>query len=299
MYLFICKINTFYVILIILMIEELHRFIQVAKNGNLTKTAERLFITQSALTQSIQRLEKHLGYKLFIHKGKNLHLTGEGAALLELGTRITSLWDKAKNIYDKQPSRPHYTIGVFDNAAIKLGNYFQQQKQQNTADIELIIQRSSKLISQLQFGILDVAICIVDKKNPISHNLILVETFVEELIPVSSKIFKENIKHIPFILYNKDSFSRQYIDDQFIKKGISPNVFAESTSVTFMKELAILGGGIALLPENIVRSEIKQKILKKQKLPIGFQRTYGIYITKQGPIQNDHMLIKQLIQSLK
>lgn len=281
------------------MIEELSRFIKTANNGNITKTAEKLFITQSALTQSIQRLEKELGTKLFSQKGKTLQLTIEGKAVVEIGTRIIDLWGKAKHVNAKQTTRPHYTIGAFDNAALKLGNYFQQQKQENTIDLELIIQRSNKLISQLQFGILDIAICVIDKKNPIPNDLLLLETFTEELIPASAKIFKEKIENIPFILYNKDSFSMQYIDDAFITSGVPPKIFAESTSVSFMKELAILGSGVALLPENIIKPELKQKLLKKQKLPIKFQREFGLYIQKNGKLQKDNLIIKELINHLK
>jgi len=280
------------------MIGELSRFIKTANTGNITKTAEKLFITQSALTQSIQRLEKELGTKLFSQKGKTLQLTPEGEAVVEIGTRIIDLWEKAKQVHDKQTIRPHYTIGTFDNAALKLGNYFQLQKQQNSLDLELIIQRSNKLISQLQFGILDIAICVIDKKNPISNDLLLLETFTEELIPVSAKIFKENIENIPFILYNKGSFSRQDIDDTFIKAGIAPKIFAESTSVSFMKELAILGSGVALLPENIIKAELKQKLLKKQKLPISWKREFGIFIAKDGRLQKDNQIIKELINHL-
>lgn len=281
------------------MIEELSRFIKTANNSNITKTAEKLFITQSALTQSIQRLEKELGTKLFSQKGKTLQLTTEGVAVVEIGTRIIDLWEKAKHVRGKQTTRPHYTIGAFDNAALKLGSYFQQQKQENSIDLELIIQRSNKLISQLQFGILDIAICVIDKKNPTPNDLLLLQTFTEELIPVSSKMFKEKIENIPFILYNKDSFSMQYIDDAFITSSVAPKIFAESTSVSFMKELAILGSGVALLPGNIIKAELKQKILKKQKLPITFQREFGLYIQKNGKLQKDNLIIKELINHLK
>lgn len=280
------------------MIEELYRFIQVANNGNLTKTAAKLFITQSALTQSIQRLEKQIGTKLFAQKGKSLQLTANGTAIVEIGTRIIDLWEKAKNTQARQALRPHYTIGIFDNAALKLGKYFQEQIQKNIIELELIIQTSNKLLSQLQLGILDIAICVIDKKNSTPHDLLLVQTFTEELIPVSSETFTGNLEHIPFILYNKDSLTRQYIDEKFTQKGISPKIFVESTSVTFMKELAALGSGVALLPKNLVYSELKQKTLKKQKLSLGWEREYGIYITKNGTLTKDHPIIKEIINNL-
>lgn len=280
------------------MIEELQRFINVANNGNLTKTAEKLFITQSALTQSIQRLEKQIGAKLFIHKGKSLQLTTDGKAVAEIGTKIIELWKKAKNPHARQITIPTYTIGTFDNAALKLGTYFQNVSATDKYRLELVIGTSHTLLSQLQLGTIDIAICVVDKKNPPPPNITLVETFQEELIPVSSKRFKQRLSEIPFILYNKESFTRQYIDDLFTKKGITPKIFAESTSVTFMKELAILGCGIALLPQNLVMGEIKQKTLKKQNIKFTLKREYGLYISKQGNFTKNDAVVKEIIERM-
>lgn len=281
------------------MVDELYRFIQVAKNGNLTKTAEKLFITQSALTQSIQRLEKQLGTKLFVQKGKALQLTNDGEAVIQIGTKILSLWEKAKDTKIRQAYRSSYTIGAFDNAALQLGNYFQKNLTTQDFHLELVIDTSQKLFSLLQLGILDVAVCVINKNIPTPKNLILVETFTEDLIPVSSKIFTEKIEHIPFILFVKDSHTRNQIDEVFVRKSIQPTIFAESTSITFMKKLAVLGSGVAFLPENEVRAELKQKLLKKQPLPFTVKRIFGIYIREDGTMQKDHQLLNDLIHNLK
>ena len=262
------------------MIEELRRFIQVAQNSNITQTAEQIFITQSALSQSIDRLEKELKTTLFIQKGKTIQLTSDGLAVLQIGTKILELWQKAKDPMVRQSTQPTFTIGAFDNAALRLGKYFQKCMQQNLFRLEIVIAPSHKLLSQLQLGVIDVAICIVDKKPLYNKNLELIKNYSEELIPVSAKIYKDKLEDIPFILYNQESFTRQYIDACFLTKSVSPQIFAESTSVTFMKELAMLGCGVALLPKNTVQIELQQKLLKKQKFPLIWQREYGIFIHK-------------------
>jgi len=280
------------------MITELNRFIQVAKNGNLTKTAESLFITQSALSQSIKRLENELGTKLFIQKSKTLHITQDGKTVSEIGGRIIELWEKLKTQGSQTFLKPTFTIGVFDNAAIKLGKYFQSNLKGNNHNLELIIDTSGKLLTKLQFGVLDLAISITDEKF-IDKNIILLKSFTEELIPVSANKFNGEIQSIPFILYNKSSNTRQQIDEAFIKQGIMPNIYAESTSVTFMKQLAILGSGIALLPKNLVDAELQQGILKRQRLPIAFQRKFGIYLHKNGRLAKNNLIVKDLIKNLK
>lgn len=281
------------------MIEELHRFILAAKEGNITKTAEKIFITQSALSQSIKRLESELGTKLFMQTGKQLQLTPDGEMVLTIGSKILQLWQNAKNPEIRKTARQTIAIGSFDNAALRLGKYVQDTISADTYTLELSINASGLLLKQLQWGIVDLAICVVNKSDTLHKSIVLIETFREELIPVTKKSFKGPLSHIPFILYNKGSHTRNQIDYTFQAKGIQPTIFAESTSTTFMKELAILGSGVALLPANFVASELAQNVLIKQKLPFRVEREYGLYIHNQSTLTKDHTIVKEICSILK
>jgi DNA-binding transcriptional LysR family regulator len=280
------------------MIEEIRRFVLVTKNGNLTKTAEQIFITQSALSQSIKRLEKELTTKLFQQKGKNLVLTDDGIAIQAIGERILTLWEKAKDPTRRKTTLPKYTIGAFDNAALRLGKYFQKTFSNESFQIEVTIGATGSLIKQLQLGLCDILICVVEDTQSPPANTELIETFTEKLIPVSSIKYSQPMEQIPFIVYNRGSLTRAQIDRVFTKAGITPKIFAESTSVTFMKELARLGCGVTLLPENFVKTDIQQGLLKKQKLNLNWERIYGIYVQKNGRITKDHQLIKDISKNL-
>ena len=291
--------NATYVILILLMIEELQRFVKTAERSNITKTAETLFITQSALSQSIQRLERVLGKQSFVQKGKHLQLTPDGKTVLTISNKLLKLWDTMKDPAVRNVYEPVYTIGLFDNAALRLGKYFQKNITDETYTFELLIDSSSQIIKNLALGVVDIAICVKDIKNVLPTNIVLLETFDETLVPVSSRKFEGTLSDIPFILYNKPSNTRSQVDEIFIKYGIKPTVFAESTSTSFMKELAELGGGVALLPLNFIQQSLDQKILKEQRLPIQWQREYGIYINTESIIEIDHPIVAGLIDALQ
>lgn len=281
------------------MIEELRRFIAVAHAGNLTKTAEKLFLTQSALSQSIQRLEKALDTKLFVQKGRHLEITNDGTAVLSIGKKIIELWENAKKPNLRKTLKPRISLGMFDNAALRLGPFFQKYNNSGSFHLELTLDGSSKLITQLKLGILDTAICVINKNSTLPNDITLVHTFSEKLLPVSSQKWKQKESLVPFILYNKGSFTRDQIDAVFKQNNITPQIFAESTSPTFMKELALLGSGVALLPENYVKSEIAQGTLFKQNFPIKWTREYGIFIQEQSGVPVDHPIITEMIQALK
>ena len=62
---------------------HLHYFWNVAHDGNLTRTAERLNLSQSALSVQIRKLEDRLGHALFERRGRGLHLTEAGRIALD------------------------------------------------------------------------------------------------------------------------------------------------------------------------------------------------------------------------
>lgn len=280
------------------MLEELQRFILVAQEGNLTKIAEKIFITQSALTQSMHRLEKEIDAKLFLQKGKYLELTADGKALVSIGTKILDLWEKAKDPGIRKAIKPAITIGMYDNAALRLAKFVQANTPSQQLILEFMIDSSEKLLSDLQLGAIDVAIAVINKKYSHPKEIVCLKTFDEELIPVSNKIFKAPLNKIPFILFNKGSNTQEQVDALFTQKGIKPAIYAQSTSTSFMKELALLGCGVALLPENFVRQELKQGILKKQQLPIKFERQYGIFVQKNTYIKEKNTIIEEITKIL-
>ena len=69
---------------------HLYYFWQVAKIGNLTKTAEQLHVSQSALSAQIKQLEQNLGISLFNRTGRQLTLTESGHQTLRYAEDIFS-----------------------------------------------------------------------------------------------------------------------------------------------------------------------------------------------------------------
>jgi len=147
-------------------------------------------------------------------------------------------------------------------------------------------------------GYLDLCVCMIDKKPEI-ENAIFLTKYEEYLLPVSSKKISLPLKKTPFLLYNKASFTRRFIDEEFNKHNIIPIVAVSSSSTTFLKELAILGRGVSLLPENFVSAEIKNKQLTIQDYPIVFKREVGIFLSKKTDLTISSDLVRLIIDCLK
>jgi DNA-binding transcriptional LysR family regulator len=73
----------------------LRYFAAVAAEGNLTRAAERLFVSQPALTRQIRQLESQLGVRLFIRSQAGMTLTTAGQTLAERVPAVLAGWDQA------------------------------------------------------------------------------------------------------------------------------------------------------------------------------------------------------------
>lgn len=279
------------------MIIEIERFIETVDQGSFTKASRILYLSQPALSLSIARLEKEVGAKLFKRTGKHLILTGDGESVYQIGIQIIKLWKKIKDSKRSFIGIP-YSIGIYDNAALKLSKYFQKNLSKNGIKFEITIDTSNPLIKGMRNGLFDICICVI-RENAIGNDIKLVKKFSEELVPVSSKIWKKASEEIPFILYNKESSTREYIDKTFFENKIKPTIIVESTSTMFMKELTLAGCGIALLPHNFVRAELKNKKLFIKKFPFKFKREVGLYLSKDGRIQETDEMVKEIIKNLQ
>lgn len=280
------------------MIAEIGRFIETVDRGGITKASKVLYLTQPALSLSIARLEKEIGAKLFKRIGKRLVLTKDGEVVYQISTQIIKLWKKLKDSKKNNFAGVPYSIGIYDNAALKLSKYFRKNLSEGGVKFEITIDTSNPLIKGMRNGLFDICICVV-KENSIGNEIKLVKKFSEELVPVSSKIWQKKSHETPFILYNKESATRQYIDKAFFANRIKPTVIVESTSTMFMKELAIGGCGIALLPLNVVEREIEHKKLFVKKFPFKFRREIGLYLSKDGRIKETDGVVKEIIKNLE
>lgn len=278
--------------------DEIERFITVVEEGSFTKASKKLFITQPALSLSIRRLEQMLGKKLFKRIGKRFILTTDGENIYNLGLQILKYWQKAKD-RDFSNAPLSLSIGIFDNAALRLSKYFQEKFTENRQLFEITIHRSAALNKGMRNGIYDICISVLDSSANVDSNYFLIKKFSEKLYPVSGKKWKLGIAKIPFILYNRESETRQYIDSAFLRQGIRPNIIVESTSPAFMKELAIGGCGVALLPKNFIESELALKKLQIQKLPLSFKREFGLFLNKESNLKPADQIIKDIIKKLK
>ena len=82
--------------------DQLRQFVSIVDCGAITKAAEKLYITQSALSISLNKLEKELNCQLFIRKNKKLYITQDGEKLLEYARKVVNTIEEASDYFSNR-----------------------------------------------------------------------------------------------------------------------------------------------------------------------------------------------------
>ena len=95
---------------------RLLQFKAIAESGNMSKAAEKLFVSQPGLSKSLSVLEAELGCKLFNRVGRKLYLNADGRKLLQYANRIHEIIEQLTDDFRQQSNR---TLSI-----CSIGNYF-------------------------------------------------------------------------------------------------------------------------------------------------------------------------------
>lgn len=154
-------------------IRVLRYFMEIAREENMTKAAERLHISQSALSKEIKKLEGELGHPLFIRTNKNMHLNDEGMLLRKRAGDILEMVDKTVEEFSQLNSITggEIRIGCAESIQIKyLANVIKSFKKKYPNFIFHIFSGDTDPVAErLDKGLLDIAV-IVEPPNLSKYN---------------------------------------------------------------------------------------------------------------------------------
>ena len=141
---------------------ELYKvFKEVAEAGNITAAAQALYISQSAVSQSIKQLESDLQTRLFARNSRGVTLTADGKLLYEYVRSAIGLLEtgEAKLSQTRELQMGQLTIGASDTVTSQfLLPYLDSFHRQYPAiHIQIVSGRSHKVLGLLQSGKVDIA----------------------------------------------------------------------------------------------------------------------------------------------
>ena len=154
-------------------IRVLRYFLETAREGNITRAAERLHVTQPTMSRQLKDLEEELGKKLFIRTNYTLRLTEAGQLLRRRAEDILDLVDKTESEFKTMDDRigGEIFVGCPEAASFK---YFARalkrvQRQHSGVRCHITSGNSEAVTEKLDKGILDFAL-VMEYANPLKYN---------------------------------------------------------------------------------------------------------------------------------
>ena len=252
---------------------ELYKvFKEVAEAGNITAAAQALYISQSAVSQSIKQLESDLQTRLFARNSRGVTLTADGKLLYEYVRSAIGLLEtgEAKLSQTRELQMGQLTIGASDTVTSQfLLPYLDSFHRQYPAiHIQLVSGRSHKVLGLLQSGKVDIAFA----STPGEGSFETVPCFATHSIFVASPEYPCDFSHIytlseiadfPLILLERKASSRLYLEKYFLQNGLRLNPEIELGARSLLVDLAAIGFGVAGVTEEFVRKDLESGRLRK------------------------------------
>jgi DNA-binding transcriptional LysR family regulator len=259
------------------MLEEIRTFVVLAEAGSLQQAAERLFLTPSAVTRQIQRLEATLKTPLLDRRVKPGRITREGRAVLDGGRHMLRIMDdlKASGAKDAEPSGK-FRVGMSHALAQPSLVASIQRLTSRFPRIQPVLSTHLRqgLIDQLRTGELDVALAFLSADDTMPSDFASSVLAEERLVLVKAKgpqqprqrrTSKSNHRELEarWVLNPQGCFIRRALEARLRELGSPFEVASEINNIDMQLSLVASGIGLGLLPARFLASHPKRRRLER------------------------------------
>lgn len=240
---------------------ELYKvFFHVATTLSFSEASKQLFISQSAVSQSIKALEKKLGQTLFTRSTKQVQLTPEGEILLRHIEPAMNLIRRGEaQLIESTVTGGQIRIGASDTICrYFLVPYLERfHKEFPNAHIKVTNQTSTKCVELLDSGQVDLIICNYPNSNLSNlyhykqiatfHDVFVANQAFAELC--GKKISFRELLNYPILMLERQSATSQFLHSLFQQYQLDLVPEIELSSNDLLLDLAKIGLGIAFVPD--------------------------------------------------
>ena len=274
-------------------------FYVVALEGNISRAAERLFISQPAISRSIRKLEDSLETTLFLRSSRGVVLTEEGKILFD---HVKEAFD-AIQLGEEQIHKVH-TLGM---GHLRIGTsttlckylllpYLKPFIQTYPhVQISISCQSTAQTLQLLKDGRLDLGLTgSISHPGPLTFEpfaviediFVATSTYMSHL-PQDMTSTREILEASTLMLLDKNNMTRQYIDDYLAKNQIQTKDYIEISNMDLLIEFAKIGVGVACVIKNFVQEELADGQLQQIPLDIPIHKRDVGFAYKKTHLQND------------
>jgi DNA-binding transcriptional LysR family regulator len=270
---------------------QLEAFVAVAQERSFSRAALRLHRTQSAISQTIGKLEDTLGEKVFERSSRDGTLTAAGKVLLEYAEELLNLRERAQDAITELRSlhEGKLTVAANEFTSLCLLPALHLYHRMHPS-IKIQVQRTLAgdvarmvLTHQVEFGVLSF--------KPEDEQLNSTIFYRDELVFVvypghslatAEKVSINDLGAESFVAHNVTSPLRIKVIDAFKKSHTMLHMDVELPTLTSIKEFVRMGNGVALMPRMSVEGELQRgELVAVSVADMRLERTLRL-VTRKG-----------------
>ena len=287
----------------------------ISVEGSFKKAAEKLYISQPAVSLQIQNLEKQLNTPIFYRDKRKAYLTETGELLRKYCDRILSLCEETCRALDELETFQSGALVI--GASQTTGTYLMPRligifrHKYPHISVELQVHSTRRISWAVANGQIDLAIVGGEVPNELNDTLEITSYAEDELaliLPVSHPfssleyIRKEDLYRLRFIALDTQSTIRNVIENTLTQNGIDSSYFKiemELNSIEAIKNAVQSGLGAAFVSVSAISKELELDMLHWAKIEgITIKRTLSIIINPKRYHSNVTKLFKEEILEL-
>jgi DNA-binding transcriptional LysR family regulator len=284
----------------------------ISSEGSFKKAAEKLYISQPAVSLQIQNLERQLNTPLFYREKRKARLTETGQLLIKYCERILSLCDETCRALDELHTLQSGSLII--GASQTTGTYLMPRligifkNKYPQISIELQVHSTRKISWGVANGNIDLAVVGGEVPQELQKDLRITSYAEDELaliLPLSHPfstlefIQKEDLYRIRFIALNTQSTIRNVIDNTLIQHGIDSSylkIEMELNSIEAIKNAVHSGLGAAFVSVSAITKELELGMLHWAKIEgLTMKRTLSILLNPKRYYSNATQIFKEEI----
>ncbi|MFN3651244.1 MAG: LysR family transcriptional regulator [Armatimonadota bacterium] len=256
--------------------DQLRLFVDLVREQNFTKVAERNFITQPAVSLSIQKLEDELGTKLLERTTRKVLVTEEGWIVYEYAREVlektqdlkTTIQERQERVLGSIRLATIHSVGLYELPA-PLKEFIRRYPE---VHLHIEYQQSDQVYHSVADGTADLGLVAYPEAR---SGLVIVPFLEDDLVLICNpehpfaareSVEMSELNGQPFVAFQSEIPTRRAIDGILAQKSVRPEIRLQCDNIEILKKMVEVGLGVSLVPQLSVRQEARNGTLRAVRL---------------------------------
>ena len=274
-------------------LDQLATFALVIDTGSFSAAADRLGLSQPAVSLQVRQLERRLAVRLIERVGKRARATPAGAELLRhvpqieaaVENAVDAVADHARGVTGR------VRLGTGATACLYFLPAVLRQLREEFPALSVVVStgNTDEHVRKVEDNSIDLALVTLPAAGrSLSVMPVLDDEFVAigrgDLAPLKARVGPADLAALPLVLFEPAANTRKLVDRWFAAEGLQPQPVMELGSVEAMKEMVAAGLGYGLVPGMSMAGRGAHPALKASRLAPRMHRTLAVVIRRDKPL---------------